>query len=130
MENFDDFMYHLVKTEYQTTGFNANFGGGYSYNTDGEYPPLRKFTLTFKGYKYYIKADNTLDKEKNASINNLGRLEDFFLRHLTHKNFEYTHPVYGKKTVRFGKPLIIPEGLSGGGGAVPSFEVTLQEVFA
>ena len=49
---------HLVKAEYQPNGFSVNFGGGYSFDTDGGYPPLKKFTLTFKGYRYYTKIVN------------------------------------------------------------------------
>lgn len=58
---------HLVKAEYQPNGFSVNFGGGYSFDTDGGYPPLKKFTLTFKGYRYYTKIVNgveVVDHEK------------------------------------------------------------------
>jgi phage-related protein len=133
MENFDDFMIHKVKTAYQPNGFSVNFGGGYSFDTDGGYPPLKRFTLTFEGYMYYMKLVNgveVVDKEKNKNINNLGALEDFYLRHLTHKTFEYNSPVYGKVYVRFAEPLNIPEGITNGHGLVEKFDVTLKEVFA
>lgn len=133
MENFDDFMLHKVKTDYQPNGFSVQFGGGYSFDTDGGYPPLKTFTLTFTGYKYYMKNINgveVVDVDKNKSINNLGNLEAFYNRHLTHKTFEYNTPVYGKVYVRFAEPLHIPEGITDGNGVVEKMEVRLKEVFA
>lgn len=129
MENFDNFMLHKVQVDYQPQGFSVSFGGGYSFATDGGYPALRKFTLTFSGYQYYLKDDGTIDSEKNKSINNMKALEDFYLVHLTHKNFEYNHPVYGKVYCRFAEPLKIPEGIPNGHGVVEKFNVTLLEVF-
>ena len=131
-ENFDNFMLHSVKTEYQPNGFSVNFGGGYAFDADGEYPPLKRFTLTFKGYQYYLKTVNgieIIDKEKNADKNNMAALEDFFLRHLMYKTFEYNSPVYGKVLVRFAEPLQIPEGIKSGRGILNEFNVTLKEVF-
>lgn len=133
MENLDNFMMHLVKAEYQPNGFSVNFGGGYSFDTDGGYPPLKKFTLTFKGYRYYTKIVNgveVVDHEKNKDKNNMAALEDFYLRHLTYKNFEYNSPIYGKVIVRFSEPLSIPEGYESGHGVLKDFNVILKEVFA
>lgn len=132
MENFDNFMLHTVKTEYQPNGFSVNFGGGYSFDTDGGYPALKKFTLTFKGYQYYVKNVNgveVIDDEKNANINNMKALENFYLRHLTNKTFEYNSPVYGRVYVRFAEPLVIPEGIESGRGVLEKFNVVLKEVF-
>lgn len=133
MENFDNFMLHTVKVAYQPNGFSVQFGGGYSFDTDGGYPPLKKFTLTFKGYQYYVKTVNgveVIDEEKNANLNNMKALENFYLRHLTHKTFEYNSPVYGKVYVRFAEPLTIPEGIESGHGVLEKFNVELKEVFA
>lgn len=133
MENFDNFMLHKVKTAYQPNGFSVKFGGGYSFDTDGGYPPLKLFTLTFTGYKYYMKKINgveVVDTETNVAINNLGALEAFYLEHLTYKTFEYNSPVYGRVYVRFNEPLVIPEGITNGNGVVEKFEITLKEVFA
>lgn len=133
MENFDNFMMHKVKVEYQPNGFSVTFGGGYSFDTDGGYPPLKRFILTFKGYQYYLKEVNGVevtDKEKNIDKNNMAALEDFYLRHLTNKNFEYNHPVYGKVIVRFAEPLQIPEGIEKGRGVLGDFNIILKEVFA
>lgn len=129
MENFDNFMLHKVKVEYQPNGFSVQFGGGYSFDTDGGYPPLKKFSLTFKGYQYYMTKEGLVDKEKNKNINNLGALEDFYMSHLTHKAFIYNHPVYGPVTVKFAEPLVIPEGITNGHGVVEELNITLKEVF-
>ena len=107
MENFDNFMMHLVKAEYQPNGFSVNFGGGYSF--DGV---------------------EVVDHEKNKDKNNMAALEDFYLRHLTYKNFEYNSPIYGKVIVRFSEPLSIPEGYESGHGVLKDFNVILKEVFA
>ncbi len=131
-ENFDNFMLHTTKVDYIPNGFSVNFGGGYAFDSNGDYPPLKRFTLTFTGYQYYLKFVNgveVIDKEKNANINNMAALEDFFLRHLLYKTFEYNSPVYGKVLVRFADPLQIPEGIKKGHGILNDFNVTLKEVF-
>lgn len=134
MDNFDNFMLHKVRVEYQPNGFSVNFGGGYSFDTDGGYPPLKKFILTFEGYKYYMKMENgveVVDRETNADKNNMGALEKFYLDHLTYKAFEYHHPVYGPDPVyvKFAEPLPVPEGIPGARGVLEKFNVTLKEVF-
>lgn len=131
-ENFDNFMMHTVKTEYLPNGFSVNFGGGYSFDADGEYPPLKRFILTFKGYQYYLKTVNgieVIDEERNIDKNNMKALENFYLRHLLYKTFEYNSPVYGKVLVRFAEPLQIPEGIENGRGILNEFNITLKEVF-
>ena len=133
MDNFDNFMIHKVKAEYQNNGFSVNFGGGYSFDTDGGYPPLRKFTLTFTGYQFYTKEVNgieVVDREKNADINNIAALEDFYKAHLSHQTFVYNSPQFGKAYVRFAEPLIIPKGIPSGHGVLEDFDVVLKEVFA
>ena len=133
MDNFDNFMLHRVKAEYQNNGFNVTFGGGYSFDTDGSYPPLKRFTLTFTGYQFYTKVVNgeeLIDHEKNADINNMAALEDFYKAHLSHQTFIYNSPIHGKTFVRFAEPLTIPEGIPSGHGVLKDFDVVLKEVFA
>jgi phage-related protein len=132
-DTFDNFMVHKVKVDYQSSGFSVAFGGGYSFDSDGEYPPLKLFTLTFKGYKYYLKEVNgveVIDTETNADINNMGALEAFYLDHLNYKTFIYNSPVYGAVYVRFSSPLQGIEGIESGHGVVKEFNVVLKEVFA
>lgn len=132
MDNFDNFMIHRVKYDYQSQGFSVTFGGGYSFDTDGGYPPLRKLTLTFKGYQFYRKVVNgveVIDKEKNIDKNNMGALDEFYREHLTHITFEYNSPIFGPMLVRFAEPLPIPEIIEGSDGVCEQFNVTLKEVF-
>lgn len=132
MDNFDNFMVHRASYEYQNQGFSVQFGGGYSFDTDGGYPLLRKINLTFKGYQFYRKEVNgvtVIDTEKNISINNMGALDAFYNSHKTNVTFEFNSPLYGKMLVRFAEPLKIPEIIEGSDGVCESFNVILKEVF-
>lgn len=132
MDNFDNFMIHRASYDYQNQGFSVQFGGGYSFDTDGGYPLLRKINLTFKGYQFYLKDVNgvkVVDTEKNASINNMGALDAFYQAHKTNVTFEFHSPLYGTMLVRFAEPLKIPEIMEGTNGVCESFNVTLKEVF-
>ena len=132
MDNFDNFMVHRANYEYQNQGFSVQFGGGYSFDTDGGYPLLRKINLTFKGYRFYRKEVNgvtVIDTEKNISINNMGALDAFYNSHKTNVTFEFNSPLYGKMLVRFAEPLKIPEIIEGSDGVCESFNVILKEVF-
>lgn len=129
-DRFDNFSLHKVSTEYQSNNFSMTMGGGYSFDTDGSFPPLRIFNLKFTGFRYYVNSDGEVDAEINKDINNMKALEDFYRDHLTHKTFIYNHPVYGDVKVRFKDPLNIPEGITGAGGVLESFDVKLKEVFA
>lgn len=132
MDNFDNFMVHRVSYDYQNQGFSVQFGGGYSFDTDGNYPLLRRLNLTFKGYKFYLKTVNGVevrDNETNANINNMGALDQFYQTHKTNVTFEYNSPLYGKMLVRFAEPLKIPEIIEGSHGVCEQFNVVLKEVF-
>lgn len=132
MDNFDNFMAHRVSYDYQPQGFSVQFGGGYSFDTDGGYPLLRKLNLTFKGFQFYLKKVNgvdVIDEEKNISINNMAALDKFYKNHKTNVTFEYNSPVYGKMLVRFAEPLKIPEIIEGSNGVCEPFNIVLKEVF-
>lgn len=132
LETFDDFMLHNDDTAFVNQGFSANFGGGYSFATDGEFPVLREFNLYFTGYKWYTKLDGfneVLDFETNKNINNIGALREFYKRHLTHRSFIYNHPTEGELKVRFAEPLILPKRIVGGGGVCEDFTIKLKQVF-
>lgn len=132
MDNFDNFMIHRVNYEYQNQGFSVQFGGGYSFDTDGNYPLLRRLNLTFKGYKFYLKTVNGVevrDNDTNANINNMGALDQFYQSHKTNVTFEYNSPLFGKMLVRFAEPLKIPDIIEGSHGVCEQFNVVLKEVF-
>ena len=132
LDNFDDFMLHSEEGTFVSQGFSVDFGGGYSFATDGNFPVLREFSLTFTGYKWYTKEEGNrtiLDFETNKSINNMGALREFYKKHLTHKSFLYHHPTEGELKVRFKEPLPLPKRLVGGNGVCADFTVKLKEVF-
>lgn len=128
MKNFNNFMKHKVDTEYKTTGFSVDLGGGYSFATGGKAPIMRELTLYFTGYKWYLKEDGTIDTETNADINNMGALRDFFFEHETYKEFLYNHPSDGEITVRFKDSLKVPKTKPDSGGIVEDFQVTLIQM--
>lgn len=128
MDTFDNFMLHKVSTKYYSTGFSVDLGNGYSFATDGKAPPIRELTLDFTGYKWYLNSEGEIDPEVNKNINNMGALRDFFLSHLTHKQFIYNHPSDGEIYVRFKEPLSIPKAKPDSGGIVEDFQVTLIQM--
>ena len=129
LETFDDFMLHNDDMAFVRQGFSVDFGGGYSFATDGEFPVLREFNLYFTGYKWYINDKGEIDTETNKNINNLGNLREFYKRHLTHKSFVYNHPTEGMVKVRFAEPLVLPRRIKAGGGVCEDFTVKLKQVF-
>lgn len=132
LETFDDFMLHNDDISYVNQGFSVDFGGGYSFATDGEFPVLRIFNLYFTGYKWYTKMEGfheVLDFETNKNINNIGALREFYKRHLTHKSFIYNHPTEGEMKVRFAEPLVLPRRIKSGGGVCEDFSIKLKQVF-
>lgn len=120
-----NFPYHRVSTRHPTQGTNLKLGGGWDYNSKPSSPPQRLFTLDFKVMKYFGSA-GVLDLAKEPEIN-LGLLEAFYNTHLLHTEFNYPHPIYGNLLVKFLKPLEIPMGIEGGGGAIPGLNVSLVE---
>lgn len=111
-----NFPYHKVSTRHPQQGTNLKLGGSWSYNSKPSSPPQRVFTLEFKILKYYGAA-GALDLVTDSEIN-LGALEAFYNAHLQHTEFFYPHPIYGALRVKFQKPLEIPTGIEGGGGAI------------
>jgi phage-related protein len=132
LETFDDFMYHNDEISYINQGFSVDFGGGYSFATDGGFPVLREINLYFTGYKWYTKVEGfneVIDYETNKNINNMGNLREFYKRHLTYKSFIYNHPTEGELKVRFAEPLTLPRRVKGGGGVCEDFTIKLRQVF-
>lgn len=128
VDTFDDFMIHTCDMEYISQGFTVDMGDGYTFATDGKSPVVRKLSLTFTGYKWYMNEDGSVDSETNKSINNMGALRDFWLKHLTHKQFIYKHPTEGDLKVRFSSPLKIPSLRSVGFSVVKDFNVSLIQM--
>lgn len=130
--SFDNYMAHRAKYDYQAQGFSVQFGGGYSFSTDGGYPLLRKITLTFKGFQFYTKVVNgvtVIDRDKNKDINNMGALDKFYQDHKTNVTFDYNSPIYGRMKVQFAEPFSVPEIIERSNGVCEQFNIVLREVF-
>lgn len=128
LDNFDNFMAHKCSLEYISQGFTVDMGDGYTFATDGKSPVIRKLKLTFTGYRWYMNEDGSVDVETNKNINNIGAFRDFWLAHLTHKQFIYKHPTEGNLNVRFNQPITIPELKSPGFSVVSDFSVELIQM--
>lgn len=128
LDTFDDFMLHQCSTEYVSQGFTVEMGDGYTFATDGKSPVVRRLSLTFRGYKWYMNEDGTVDTETNKNINNMGALRDFWMKHLTHKQFIYRHPTEGDLKVRFNCNFKNPEPLATGFSVVKDFQLELIEM--
>jgi hypothetical protein len=129
MDTFN-FPNHRFSTKYPDNGIRVQFGKSYTFAAAPDSPDQRTWVLKFAGFKYYLDGAGALDVTTNASRNNLGTLEAFYKEHGTWKSFTYPHPnpAVGAVAVRFDKPLEIPDGIAGGDGMVPEFDVTLIEV--
>ena len=122
-----NFPYHTVRTEYPESGFRVQLGNSYQYSAPPPAPDQRVFKLKFKILKWFTTPTGQIDRAAQPEIN-IALLEDFYLQHKMFATFTYNHPVHGSVSVRFNKPLQIPEGIEGGDGAVPGVEVEFIEV--
>lgn len=127
MEVFN-FPFHKCRTKYPDAGAKVQFGRGWIFAASPEAPPSREFNLTFRGMTYYVESDGkTIDDYTWPGLN-MKRLEDFYLRHQTHKSFWYEHPVHGFLKVRFLSALDIPDVHEGGAGVVEEMQIQFKEV--
>lgn len=126
METFD-FPFHTPTHTYPK-GDGFKFGRGYRFTAAPQLPVQRTFTLHFESIVWFLKDDDTVDKNAEPQIN-AQRLIDFYERHYWHKAFIYPHPVYGNLRVRFSEenPLEVPKSLKGGNGATDNFQIVLIE---
>lgn len=128
VERFDDFMLHSRSLEHKSSAYSITLGGGYNLSVRNNAPEMKRWKLTFYGYKWYLNPDGTVDYETNKTKNNFGRLIDFANRHDVVEPFIYPDPVYGDTLVRFESRVDEPVVSRGSNGVVDSFSVTLIEV--
>jgi len=92
MDTFN-FPYHRVSTKEPANGFQISFGNGYTFTSDPEAPDQRVFTLYFTGLQWYVSdADGSINATKNASINNMMALYNFYKTQRLNKTFVYSCP--------------------------------------
>lgn len=94
-------------------------------------PPVaadqRTFNVKVQGMQYFLDETNALDLSIESG-RNMAVLEAFYNTHKMYMNFDFTHPVYGIVVCKFSAPLEIPEGISGGNGIFPAFDLELIEI--
>ena len=94
-------------------------------------PPVaadqRTFIVKVQGMQYFLTALNAIDLTESPG-RNMAVLEAFYNEHKMYLNFDFTHPVYGLVVCKFSTPLEIPEGIAGGGGILPTFDLELIEI--
>jgi hypothetical protein len=126
-----NFPMHKVSTEYPESSIRIRYGKSYQFASKPVAPDERLFKLKFAAMQYYTtineEDEEVLDLEKNPQIN-MRVLELFYEAHRLYQVFIYPHPVIGNVNVRFSKPLVVPEGRSGGFGVTEEFDVELIEV--
>ncbi|MBN7759785.1 hypothetical protein JYP52_01435 [Nitratireductor aquibiodomus] len=123
MQTFD-FPYHMVEDKYPASSTTLKFGGGYQFATKPRGPDQIEFQLNFKAMWFYERAPHVVDRRKNPQIN-MQCLIDFYEAHRLYEPFYYPHPRRGLVTVRFAKPLHVPNGVEKGNGQTQSFKVEL-----
>lgn len=121
-----EFPYHTVSTEHPVSGVQMQLGNSYEYASEPTAPDQRIFHLQFAVMKYYKNPEGEVDATINPELN-IKALSDFYEVHKLWKTFDYPHPVYGTVKVRFSKPLVIPKGAPGGGGAHFDIALTFKE---
>lgn len=117
---------HTQSTEYPE-GFTAKLGNSYEFAAEPTSVDQRVFKLYFKTMRYYTLANGTTIDATQVPVINMAALEAFYKVHRMWKTFLYPHPVYGTVQVKFRKPLMIPQGIEGGGGAVQPFGLEFTE---
>lgn len=126
-----NFPYHKVKTEYPESSVRVQFGSNFTFTAKPDSEDMRNFILTFPVMKAFEPTEND-DGTKSPDLSsdpqiNIAVLEKFYQDHRLHTTFIYPHPHYGDVKVKFNKPLKIPEGQTGGDGAIKNITVELME---
>lgn len=118
--------YFRFSTKYPQSGTRIQLGRSYQFDTPPEAPDQRIFVLKLQGMQYIVGSQGNLNANLEPGRNMLA-LENFYNDHKLATSFTFDHPVYGSLTCKFNRPLEIPEGLAGGDGVLPEFEVELIE---
>lgn len=119
--------YFTVQTKYPQSGSRVQLGNSYLYTAPPLAPDQRIFIVKLQGMTYFLNSNGTLNTTLQTG-RNMAVLEQFYLDHKLYLTFQFTHPVYGTVNCKFNQPLQIPEGVEGGSGMLPAFEVELVEI--
>ncbi len=131
MEEFRH-MNHILEYEYMEVDTKLELGNGWSFTSESDSPLKRIFKLSFQGYKFYTKEEDSvevIDPDASQYVNNMADLIAFYAAHRTFKRFIFKpYGLSEEVTVRFKEPLKVPKGLPNGGGALEPFTITLEEM--
>lgn len=119
--------YFTVQTKYPQSGSRVQLGNSYLYTAPPLAPDQRIFNVKLQGMTYFVNANGTINTTLQIG-RNMAVLEQFYLDHKLYLTFQFPHPVYGTVNCKFNQPLQIPEGVEGGSGMLPAFEVELVEI--
>lgn len=119
--------YFTVQTKYPQSGSRVQLGNSYTYTAPPLAPDQRSFIVKLQGMAYFVDSNGLIETVSQPG-RNMAVLEDFYSNHKLYLTFQFTHPVYGLLNCKFSRPLEIPDGLPGGNGLLPSFEVELIEI--
>ena len=119
--------YYTFATKYPNTGVRVTLGRSYQYDMMPLAPDQRIFLLKLQGMQYFVDQNGDIDTIY-APERNMAVLEAFYNTHKTATEFTLNHPLYGAVQCKFNTPLDIPDGLLGGGGVLPPFDIELIEI--
>jgi len=118
---------HKRNFEYLPNSNSIELGNGYEFVSKPRSPTLKKFTLTFTGFRYYFNENDEVDHETNAYKDNVAALCDFYESVGTWDTFIYPDEQFGNVTVRFEEPMQVPQ-TDGHRAVAKEFSLTLKEV--
>lgn len=119
--------YFTVQTKYPNSGTRIQLGNSYMYSAPPVAPDQRIFIVKLQGMTYFVASNGTLDTTTQTG-RNMKVFEDFYVAHKLYLSFDFPHPMLGTVKCKFNRPLEIPEGVPGGSGMLPVFEVELIEI--
>jgi hypothetical protein len=114
-------------TKYPDSGIRIQMGRSYQFDAPASAPDQRLFNLKLPGLAYFCDAAGAIDLTQSPE-RNMAVLEAFYNVHKRAKSFIFTHPVYGERTVKFNRPLQVPQGIIDGDGALEKLELELIEL--
>ncbi len=119
--------YFSVQTKYPESGTRVQLGNSYLYTAPPLAPDQRTFTVRLQGMAYFVNSNGTINTTTETG-RNMAVFEAFYNEHKLYLSFDFPHPVYGTLTCKFNRPLEIPDGVAGGSGMLPTFDVELIEI--
>lgn len=111
--------------EYPDDQKRIKLGNGWTQVVKPLGPLERVLKLEFEGLQYFLDGSGNLDETVNPTRNAYA-LEKFYETHRLDGEFTYPWDGRGNLTVRFNKPLRMPQ--PGKNGVVPKVEIELIEV--